>query len=32
VFSGEQFLHKIVTAFIGIERSAGEMVIDSHAR
>jgi hypothetical protein len=32
VFSGEQFLHEIVPAFIGIARGAGEMMIDSHAR
>jgi len=32
VFSGQQILHEIVTAFIGIARSAGEMMIDSHAR
>ena len=32
VFSGEQILHEIVTAFIGIARGAGEMMIDSHTR
>jgi hypothetical protein len=32
VLSGEQILYEIVTAFIGIARSAGEMMIDSHAR
>jgi hypothetical protein len=32
VLSGEQILHKIVTAFIGVARSAGEMMIDSHTR
>jgi hypothetical protein len=32
VLSGEQILHEIVTTFIGIARSAGEMMIDSHAR
>src|SRR6266540_2482165 len=32
VLSGEQILHEIVTAFIGIAGSAGEMMIDSHAR
>ena len=32
VLSGEQILHEIVAAFIGIARSAGEMMIDSHAR
>ena len=30
VFSGEQILHEIVTAFIGIARGACEMMIDSH--
>jgi hypothetical protein len=30
VFSGEQLLHEIVTAFIRIARGAGEMMIDSH--
>ena len=30
VFSGEQVLHKIVTAFIRVARRAGEMMIDSH--
>ena len=30
VFSGEQILHKIVTAFIRVARGAGEMMIDSH--
>src|SRR2546421_4638143 len=30
VLSGEQILHKIVTAFIRVERGAGEMMIDSH--
>jgi len=30
VFSGEQILHEIVTAFIGIARGAGKMMIDSH--
>ena len=32
VFSGEQFLHEIETAFIGVACGAGEMMIDSHAR
>src|SRR5438552_10616044 len=32
VFSGEQILHEIETAFIGVARGAGEMMIDSHAR
>src|SRR5437016_8806310 len=32
VFSGEQILHEIVTALIGVARGAGEMMIDSHAR
>ena len=30
MFSGEQLLHEIVTAFIRIARGAGEMMIDSH--
>jgi len=32
VFSGEQILHEIVTALIGVARGACEMMIDSHAR
>ena len=32
VLSGKQILHEIVTAFIGVARNAGEMMIDSHAR
>jgi hypothetical protein len=32
VFSGEQILHKIITALVGVARGAGEMMIDSHAR
>src|SRR5436190_974060 len=30
VLSGEQILHEIVTAFVGIARGAGEMMIDPH--
>src|SRR6266446_1876744 len=30
VLSGEQVLHKIVTAFIRVAHGAGEMMIDSH--
>src|SRR6266436_9933411 len=30
VLSGEQILHKIVTAFIRVAHGAGEMMIDSH--
>src|SRR5712675_668733 len=30
MFSGEQILHEIVTAFIRVARGAGEMMIDSH--
>jgi hypothetical protein len=30
VFSGEQILHEIVTAFIRVARGAGEIMIDSH--
>src|SRR5258707_15760174 len=30
MFSGEQILHKIVTAFIRVARGAGEIMIDSH--
>src|SRR6266513_6340008 len=30
VLSGEQVLHKIVTAFIRVARGASEMMIDSH--
>ena len=32
VFSSEQILNEIVTAFIGVARGAGEMMIDSHPR
>ena len=32
VFSGEQILHKIETAFIGVARGASEMMIDPHSR
>jgi hypothetical protein len=32
VFSGEQVLHKIVTAFVRVARGSGEMMIDSHPR
>jgi hypothetical protein len=32
VFSGEQILHEIVTAFIRVARSACEMMVDSHPR
>jgi hypothetical protein len=32
VLSGEQILHEIVTASIGVEGGAGKMMIDSHAR
>jgi hypothetical protein len=31
VFSGEQILHEIITTFIGVARSAGEMMVDSHS-
>src|SRR5262249_762700 len=32
VFSGEQILHHIVTALIGVARGTGKMMINSHAR
>jgi hypothetical protein len=32
VFTGEQFLHEIVTAFVRVARCASEVVVDSHAR
>jgi hypothetical protein len=32
VLSGEQILHKIVTAFIGVARGAAEMMINSFAQ
>jgi hypothetical protein len=31
VFSGEQILHEIITAFICVSCGAGEMMVDSHS-
>jgi hypothetical protein len=32
VLSGQQILYEIITAFIGVGRGAGEMMIDLQAR